>query len=180
MEGPKHMTSLSNNLESGYSFNAHINSARHRHTQKRNQSAFKSSKEQEFKELMERNVFQYVKESDAEGHRMYVFRFVDSLKNKGMPNVYEKSRWVVQAYNDLDHGFLVYAPTVQRVSQQILLIICAMDQALCLPTRDVSQAYVLFETKIQRPRFVRPPDSLNFHSKQFCVYTDHYMVFQRQ
>lgn len=122
---------------------------------------FSASRNIEFNGLIERGVFTLVPESMANGLRIYGSRFVDQVKNEGKPSAYNKSRLVVQAYGDHNHGLLTHAPTVQRVSQRLLLIICAMDNNLTLFTRDISQAYVQSETRTQRPIFVRPPSQLN-------------------
>lgn len=91
---------------------------------------FQISRTIEFNGLVERGVFRPVPESDAKGFRIYGSRFVDTVKNEGKPSAYKKSRFVVQAYNDSSHGLLTHAPTVQRVSQRLLLSICAMDSEL--------------------------------------------------
>lgn len=52
---------------------------------------------------------------------MYNSRFFDEVKHVGAPSAYAKSRLVVQAFNDKDHGLLTDAPTVQRSSQCLLL-----------------------------------------------------------
>lgn len=70
--------------------------------------------------LLEKGVFEPVSKRAAEGRRIYESRFVDEVKNKGTPNAYEKSRLVVQAYNDRGHGLLTYSPTVQRSSKRML------------------------------------------------------------
>lgn len=126
---------------------------------------FDDSRIAEFNGLMNRGVFKVVHELEAKGNRIYGSRFVDTIKNEGKPEAFAKSRLVVQAFNDKDHGLLTYAPTVQRMSQRLLLCLCAMDDQLQFFTRDVSQAYVQAETSTQRQIFVRPPASLNFPSE---------------
>ncbi|EED20821.1 hypothetical protein TSTA_040150, partial [Talaromyces stipitatus ATCC 10500] len=58
--------------------------------------------------------------------RIYGFRFVDEIKNKGTNKVFEKLQLVVQAYNDKDKEFiLTQSPTIQRSSQRLILCIGA-------------------------------------------------------
>lgn len=125
---------------------------------------FEHSRHKEMKGLIEKNVFKLVNEKEAKGHRIYGSRFVDEVKHEGTPDAYEKSRLVVQAFNDTSHGLLTYAPTVQRASQRLLLAICALDSKLKLFTRDVSQAYTQSSTPINRKIYVRPPAVLRYPS----------------
>ena len=49
-------------------------------------------------------------------------RLVDEIKAKATDNPYEKSRFVIQAYNDYDKwDILTQSPTVQWCSQRLLL-----------------------------------------------------------
>lgn len=77
--------------------------------------------------LMEQNVFTMVHALEPTGYRIYGSPFVNSIKNEVKPGAFEKSRLVVQANNDSEHGFHTHSATVQRVSQQFLLTFCAMD-----------------------------------------------------
>jgi hypothetical protein len=59
--------------------------------------------------------------------RIFKARFVDEVKNKDTNKAYEKSRLVVQAYNDDEKSLvLTQSPTIQRVSQRIILCIAPM------------------------------------------------------
>lgn len=122
---------------------------------------YAASRQKEIDGLFERGVFSISDKSKAEGLRIYGSRFVDHVKNEGTPSAFEKSRLVVQGFNDW-HCFLTYAPTVQRASQRLLLSIAVCDKSLAVISRDVSQAYVQSETTLQRPVFVKPPTILKF------------------
>ncbi len=121
---------------------------------------FDSSRKKELLGLAEKGTFSIVPASTAEGHRIFGSRFVDTVKNEGTPDAFEKSRLVVQAFNDNKHGFLTHSPTVQRSSQRLLLAVHAMDPSLQIFTRDVTQAYTQSSTRINRPIFVRAPPEL--------------------
>ena len=52
---------------------------------------------------------------------------MDEIKNPGTDKAFEKSRLVVQAYNDQGKELvLTQSPTIQRVSQRLILCIAAM------------------------------------------------------
>jgi transposase InsO family protein len=121
-------------------------------------SRFDQARQKEFRGLMDRNTFRVVKRSAAAGHRVYGMRYVDALKNFGEGTEYEKSRLVVQAYNDeAARHILTSAPTCQRVSQRLLLNLAAIFPSMEVFTRDISQAYTQAKTSLTRPIFVKPP-----------------------
>lgn len=77
--------------------------------------------------------------------RIFSSRFVDEVKNSGTDKTFEKSRLVVQAYNDLEKSFvLTQSPTIQRVSQRLIICLTASVQSKTtrLYLRDITQAYV--------------------------------------
>jgi hypothetical protein len=85
------------------------------------------------------------------------------VKNKDTNKAYEKSRPVVQAYNDDKKSLvLTQSPTTQRVSQRIILCIApmAMNTDVGLYLRDISQAYVQSTTLLNRDFYIRPPPEL--------------------
>ena len=61
------------------------------------------------------------------GVRLFNSRFVDEVKHKGTDKAFEKSRLVVQAYNDQGKELvLTQSPIIQRVSQRLILCLAAM------------------------------------------------------
>jgi hypothetical protein len=82
------------------------------------------------------------------------------VKFPGTSKVFEKSRLVVQAYNDQEKELvLTQSPTIQRVSQRLILYIAAMGQHE-LYLRDISQVYVQSTTNLNREFYIRPPREL--------------------
>ncbi|KHJ30188.1 hypothetical protein EV44_g3772 [Erysiphe necator] len=87
------------------------------------QTSFEKSRQKEIQGLLEKGVFEYVRLSDIPlGTRIFNSRFVDEVKNKGTDKAFEKSRLVVQAFNNKGKDFvLTQSPTIQRVSQRVIL-----------------------------------------------------------
>lgn len=84
---------------------------------------------------------------------------------------FEKSRLVVQTYNDNGkYQVLTQAPTLQRASQRIILNIAAIFKSTTnVYLRDVSQANVQSSTTLNQDIFVRPPKELQL-SKKFILH----------
>ena len=91
---------------------------------------------------------------------------INGLLEKGVTDkAFEKSRLVVQAYNDQGKDLvLTQSPTIQRVSQRIILALAPglqQTRSVTLYLRDISQAYVQSNTYLSRDIFIRPPPELN-------------------
>lgn len=103
--------------------------------------AFEIPRKQKVDGLLDRRVFTYVHISKIPpGARIFNSRFVDTTKNKGAPDEFEKSRLVIQAYGD---------------SEKELVLTQSEDTALYL--RDITQAYVQTRTNPNRDIYARPP-----------------------
>jgi hypothetical protein len=90
------------------------------------QYQFEASRQVEVVGLLEKGVFE-VAHNVPSDVRIFKARFVDEVKNKDTNKAYEKSRLVVQAYNDDEKSLvLTQSPTIQRVSQRIILCIAPM------------------------------------------------------
>ena len=111
---------------------------------------FHTSRQKELTGLLEKGVFKIVKLADVpEGMRLFNSRFVDEIKNPGTEKAFEKSRLVVQAYNDEGKKLvLTQLPIIQRVSQHLILCIAAIRSGINLYLRDILQAYVQSTTHL--------------------------------
>ena len=126
---------------------------------------FAQSRQKELNGLLEKGVFEIVNiEHVPAGTRIFNSRFVDEIKDQGTASAFEKSRLVVQAYKDTGKGMvLTQSPTIQRVSQRVILAFTAMlhSAEIGLYLRDITQAYTQSTTKLNRAFFVRPPAEMN-------------------
>jgi hypothetical protein len=124
---------------------------------------YEDSRQTEIAGLLEKGVFAVTSRTDVpEGVRIFNSRFVDEIKNKGTEKELRKSRLVVQAYNDESkHIVLTQSPTIQRISQRVILSIAAMTtETTGLYLRDISQAYVQSTTMLNRDFYINPPREL--------------------
>ena len=98
------------------------------------QPPFTKSRRKKINGLLEKGAFKVVSISDVpSGMRIFNSCFVDEIKNEGTATAFKKSRLVVQAYNN--HGkekILTQSPTIQQMSQQLILALAA-----CMPQYDL-------------------------------------------
>lgn len=122
---------------------------------------YSSSRKSEVLGLIEKGVFQVVQRAEIPPNtRIFNSRFVDEIKHKGTNMELMKSRLVVQAYNDTGKQLvLTQSPTIQRVSQRLILCI-AMITKSPIYLRDISQAYVQSTTTLNRDFYINPPEEL--------------------
>ncbi|KAI0993903.1 hypothetical protein K3495_g14281, partial [Podosphaera aphanis] len=124
---------------------------------------FKVSRQKELSGLLDNGVFKVVhKQQIPPSARIFGSRFVDVSKNEGTEKAYEKSRLVVQAYNDDDKKkILTQSPTIQRSSQRLILCLSQILKNVDIYLRDISQAYTQSTSSLARDFFIRAPDELN-------------------
>lgn len=118
---------------------------------------FIDSRKKEITGLINEGVFKIVSKGDIPANtRIFGCRFVDEIKYKDdIP--FEKSRLVVQAHHDDGKKeVLTQSPTIQRVSQRLIICIATVLPRP-LAVRDISQAYVQSTSKLNRTIYVRPP-----------------------
>jgi hypothetical protein len=107
---------------------------------------FKDLRQGEINGLLKKGVFQVVNIANIpQGARIFNSRFVDEIKHLGTDKAFEKSRLVIQAYNNRGKDLvLTQSPTIQQA------------KGMSLYLRDISQAYVQSNTYLSRDIFIRP------------------------
>lgn len=122
---------------------------------------FFASTKKEIDSLLANDVFQFIPSNNLIlGKRIYKCRIVKGIKGKETSTPFEKSRLVVQAYNDEGKSLvLTQSPTVQRASQRLIFCfaICLIRQfGLILFLRDIQQAYTHSRTHLIRDIYCWP------------------------
>jgi hypothetical protein len=125
---------------------------------------FEASTKAEIEQLIKAGVFEFVRFGrEVQSGQLFKARIVNEIKGQNA-KPYEKSRLVVQGYNDSGkETVLTQSPTIQRCSQRLILalapsLIRAGDHILT--GRDITQAYPQSETDLQRAIYARLPESL--------------------
>jgi hypothetical protein len=120
-------------------------------------SQFAASRQKKINDLIEKDVFQSVRTDDVSlDVRIFNSRFVDEIKHLDIDKAFEKSRLVVQAFNDQNKNLiLTQSSTIQRVSQRLIVCLIVVFSKMNLYLRDIIQIYVQFVTSLNRDFFVR-------------------------
>ena len=88
--------------------------------------------------------------------RVFNSRFVNEVKNADTKSTFEKSRLIIQTYNDsTKHLVLTQSSTIQRVNQRLILFFAAIVLNTKLYFRDVTQAYVQFNIRFNRDFYIK-------------------------
>jgi hypothetical protein len=116
---------------------------------------FEQSRDEEIEGLMARGVFDFVQYDPIKhaGIRIFNSRLVNEIKGKATGTPFEKSRLVIQAYNDEGKEMiLTQSPTIQRASQRVIVALAPSlsEKNISLSIRDITQAYVQSTTSLNR------------------------------
>ncbi len=121
-------------------------------------STFVESRRKKINDLLKRQVFEIIIISKmSKNIRILNFRFVDEIKHSDTSQTYEKSRLIVQTYNDHEKTLvLTQALTIQRISQRIILaIIASISENHHLYLRNIIQIYIQSKSSLNRMFFIR-------------------------
>ena len=132
---------------------------------------FMKSRKKEINGLFEKGCFEIVSIFDVfHGIRIFNSRFVDEIKNIDTINAYEKSRLVMQTYNDDDKAkMLIQTSTIQRMNQRLILTLTANMSHLNLFLRNISQTYVQSIISLAKKFFIRSPVELELENAIFKI-----------
>lgn len=125
---------------------------------------FEASDKEEICALMANNVFRLEQFDPIKHGKMRIFnsRLVREVKGKGTDKPYEKSRLVIQGYDDDGKKvILTQAPTIQRCSQRIILALApSLLKSCSIYLRDITQAYVQSVTTLNRTILAHLPSQI--------------------
>lgn len=135
---------------------------------------FEASTAQEINDLIASGVFRFEKYNpNVHGRDIFRSRMVNEIKGKNTNSPYEKSRLVIQGYNDNGkQAILTQSPTIQRASQRLILALAPSlikDYAFQMALRDITQAYTQSTTELQRLIVARLPKQIQHHYPEKTV-----------
>ncbi len=128
-------------------------------------SQFAAFRQKEINDLIEKDVFQSVRIDDVSFDvRIFNSRFVNEIKHFDIDKAFEKSRFVVQTFNDQNKNLmLIQSSIIQRVSQRLIVCLIVVFSNMNLYLRNITQTYVQSITSLNRDFFVRSSVKLIKH-----------------
>jgi hypothetical protein len=101
---------------------------------------FVAFKQKKINELIEKNVFQSINKSDVSTNvRIFNFRFVDEIKHFDIDKAFEKSRLVMQTFNDQNKNLvLTQSSIIQRVNQRLIVCLIVIFSKMNLYLRNIT------------------------------------------
>ena len=139
-----------------------------------NLSSYTAFRQKEISELLKKKIFKLINHAEVFfDARIFNFRFVNEMKNAGTKKIYEKSRLMMQTYNDQIKGLvLTQSPTIQRVSQRLIICLANIISNSKLYLRNVTQTYVQSNTALNRDFYIRSSMKLAklLNAKKNCIF----------
>lgn len=114
---------------------------------------FQQSDQDEIDALIGNGTFEFTAfDSTIHTDRIFNSRLVREIKGKTTDRPYEKSRLVIQGFNDEGKAnILTQSPTIQRSSQRIILALApSLLPHVKIYLRDITQAYVQSQSQLNR------------------------------
>jgi hypothetical protein len=118
---------------------------------------FTASRQQEIADLLEKEIFLSVNRAEVSPDvRIFSFRFVNEIKHPSIEKAFEKSRLVIQAFNDQNKTLvLTQSPIIQRISQRLIICLAASLSQMELYLRNITQIYVQSRFNLNRDFYVQ-------------------------
>ena len=101
---------------------------------------FQTSRLKKLNELLEKEVFKIINIKDLFiKARVFENRFVNQMKNERIEKAFEKSRLIMQTFNDSKkQKILIQISIIQRVNQRLIIALSLIIPQLSLYLRDIT------------------------------------------
>jgi hypothetical protein len=126
---------------------------------------FAAFRQKKINDLIEKNVFQSINKNDVSFDvRIFNFRFVNKIKHLDIDKAFEKSRFVMQTFNDQNKNLmLIQSSIIQRINQRLIVYFIVVFSNMNLYLKNIIQTYVQLITSLNRDFFVRSSVELIKH-----------------
>jgi hypothetical protein len=120
-------------------------------------SQFAASRQKKINDLIEKNVFRSINKNDVSSDvRIFNSRFVNEIKHLDIDKAFEKSRFVMQTFNDQNKNLmLTQSSIIQEINQRLIVCLIVVFSNMNLYLRNITQTYVQSVTSLNRDFFVR-------------------------
>ena len=127
-------------------------------------SQFQTFRLKKIMKLFEKKMFEIIHHKNVfTNAHIFNFQFVDEIKHSDTDKTFEKSRLIIQTYNDMKKNLvLTQTPIIQWVSQRFVVCFAAIMQSddVKLYLRNIIQKYVQSKSSFNRDFYIRPPQKL--------------------
>jgi hypothetical protein len=126
-------------------------------------SSFIASRQKMIASLLKKEIFISVnKRNVSTDVRIFSFRFVNEIKHSSTEKAFEKSRLMIQTFNDQNKILvLTQSLIIQRVNQRLIIcLVVTFCQSMKLYLRDIIQAYVQSRFNLNRDFYVQSSSNL--------------------
>jgi hypothetical protein len=126
-------------------------------------SSFTAFRQKEIAELLEKGVFISINKKNVPADvRIFSFRFVNEIKHSEIEKAFEKSRLMIQAFNDQNKILvLTQSSIIQRISQRLIICLAVtFAQSMKLFLRNITQIYVQSRFNLNRNFYVQSSPEL--------------------
>lgn len=139
-----------------------------------------NSQRKKINELLKNSIFQIISLLDVfKSIRIFNSQFVDEIKNIEIATIFEKSRLIMQAYNDHDKiELLIQAFIIQRINLRLIFAFF-INTLHKFYLRDIFQACVQSITFLNRDFYVRLSNELNLQKNTILqIIKSFYEIFE--
>ena len=117
---------------------------------------FQASRLKELNGLLEKGIFEIIHIDDLSiKARVFENHFMNQVKNEGIEKAFEKSRLIIQTFNDSKkQKILTQAPIIQRTNQRLIIALSLIIPQLSLYLRNITQTYTQSRSELNRDVFI--------------------------
>ena len=117
---------------------------------------FQTSRLKELNGLLEKEVFEIIHIDDLFTEaRVFKSRFMNQMKNEETEKAFEKSRLIIQTFNDSEkQKILTQTLTIQRINQRLIIALSLIIPQLFLYLRDIIQTYTQSRSELNKDVFI--------------------------
>ena len=117
---------------------------------------FQASRKKELNGLFEKKIFEVIHIDNLFAKaRVFESRFINQMKNEEIEKAFEKSRLMIQVFNNSKkQKILTQTPIIQRASQRLIIALSLTISQLSLYLRDIIQAYIQSRSQLNKDVFI--------------------------
>ena len=140
-------------------------------------------KQKKIDELLKKKIFKFVNISEIfQNTKIFNARFVNEIKNENTKKIFEKSRLIMQTYNDFNKNqVFIQSSIIQRMNQRLIVCITIVfeinlndsNNSMKLFFRNVIQTYVQSIFNLNREFYVK-----SFHEFVSIMKTSYDCIFK--